>query len=139
MSGGGGGSSAPGRFADYFVICGLDTETGLEPDELSGEWPAAAAAGPAALFPRSALPAPCPGPCPGSPCPAGSPGRCGSPGMPGGHGAGPAQCPGGTNARLSGAGAGPGTALQAVSAPARCPALSWCAAVSTLTRLFRRC
>uniref|UniRef100_A0A672UXF1 DENN domain containing 5A n=1 Tax=Strigops habroptila TaxID=2489341 RepID=A0A672UXF1_STRHB len=35
----GGGSSAPGRFADYFVICGLDTETGLEPDELSGEWP----------------------------------------------------------------------------------------------------
>uniref|UniRef100_A0A8C4VAM5 DENN domain containing 5A n=1 Tax=Falco tinnunculus TaxID=100819 RepID=A0A8C4VAM5_FALTI len=32
---GGGGSSAPGRFADYFVICGLDTETGLEPDELS--------------------------------------------------------------------------------------------------------
>uniref|UniRef100_A0A8C3SFT9 DENN domain containing 5A n=1 Tax=Chelydra serpentina TaxID=8475 RepID=A0A8C3SFT9_CHESE len=33
----GGGSSAPGRFADYFVICGLDTETGLEPDELSGE------------------------------------------------------------------------------------------------------
>lgn len=40
MSGGsGGGSSAPGRFADYFVICGLDTETGLEPDELSGEWP----------------------------------------------------------------------------------------------------
>ncbi|XP_040464081.1 DENN domain-containing protein 5A isoform X3 [Falco naumanni] len=34
---GGGGSSAPGRFADYFVICGLDTETGLEPDELSGE------------------------------------------------------------------------------------------------------
>ncbi|KAE8606100.1 hypothetical protein XENTR_v10010596 [Xenopus tropicalis] len=38
MSGGGGGSSAaPGRFADYFVICGLDTGTGLEPDELSGE------------------------------------------------------------------------------------------------------
>ncbi|XP_031755740.1 DENN domain-containing protein 5A isoform X2 [Xenopus tropicalis] len=36
MSGGGGGSSAaPGRFADYFVICGLDTGTGLEPDELS--------------------------------------------------------------------------------------------------------
>uniref|UniRef100_A0A8C6V776 DENN domain containing 5A n=1 Tax=Naja naja TaxID=35670 RepID=A0A8C6V776_NAJNA len=38
--GGGGGEgasspSAPGRFADYFVICGLDTETGLEPDELS--------------------------------------------------------------------------------------------------------
>ncbi|XP_048342377.1 DENN domain-containing protein 5A isoform X7 [Sphaerodactylus townsendi] len=42
MSGGGSGgsgssSSAPGRFADYFVICGLDTDTGLEPDELSGE------------------------------------------------------------------------------------------------------
>ncbi|KAM4617362.1 DENN domain-containing protein 5A isoform 2-T2 [Discoglossus pictus] len=37
MSGGGGSSSAPGRFADYFVICGLDTDTGLEPDELSGE------------------------------------------------------------------------------------------------------
>uniref|UniRef100_A0ACB8G2P6 Uncharacterized protein n=1 Tax=Sphaerodactylus townsendi TaxID=933632 RepID=A0ACB8G2P6_9SAUR len=41
MSGGGSGgsgssSSAPGRFADYFVICGLDTDTGLEPDELSG-------------------------------------------------------------------------------------------------------
>uniref|UniRef100_A0A671WDA6 DENN domain containing 5A n=1 Tax=Sparus aurata TaxID=8175 RepID=A0A671WDA6_SPAAU len=25
------------RFADYFVICGLDTDSGLEPDELSGE------------------------------------------------------------------------------------------------------
>lgn len=35
--GGGGGGSAPSRFADYFVICGLDTETGLEPDELSGK------------------------------------------------------------------------------------------------------
>ncbi|MEE6498726.1 hypothetical protein FKM82_003215 [Ascaphus truei] len=34
---GGGNSSAPGRFADYFVVCGLDTDTGLEPDELSGE------------------------------------------------------------------------------------------------------
>nr|XP_033784044.1 DENN domain-containing protein 5A isoform X2 [Geotrypetes seraphini] len=33
--GGGGGGSAPSRFADYFVMCGLDTETGLEPDELS--------------------------------------------------------------------------------------------------------
>ncbi|KAK1159789.1 DENN domain-containing protein 5A-like isoform X2 [Acipenser oxyrinchus oxyrinchus] len=30
-------SSNSCRFADYFVICGLDTETGLEPDELSGE------------------------------------------------------------------------------------------------------
>ncbi|XP_033913801.3 DENN domain-containing protein 5A-like isoform X4 [Acipenser ruthenus] len=28
-------SSNSCRFADYFVICGLDTETGLEPDELS--------------------------------------------------------------------------------------------------------
>ncbi|XP_078537095.1 DENN domain-containing protein 5A isoform X3 [Lissotriton helveticus] len=35
--GGGGGNVAPGRFADYFVISGLDTDTGLEPDELSGE------------------------------------------------------------------------------------------------------
>ncbi|XP_069479776.1 DENN domain-containing protein 5A isoform X4 [Ambystoma mexicanum] len=35
--GGGGGNTAPARFADYFVICGLDTDTGLEPDELSGE------------------------------------------------------------------------------------------------------
>ncbi|XP_031443252.1 DENN domain-containing protein 5A isoform X2 [Clupea harengus] len=30
-------SSSSVRFADYFVICGLDTESGLEPDELSGE------------------------------------------------------------------------------------------------------
>ncbi|KTG07545.1 hypothetical protein cypCar_00003048 [Cyprinus carpio] len=29
-------SSSSSRFADYFVICGLDTESGLEPDELSG-------------------------------------------------------------------------------------------------------
>ncbi|KAJ8406432.1 hypothetical protein AAFF_G00300060 [Aldrovandia affinis] len=28
-------SSNSCRFADYFVVCGLDTETGLEPDELS--------------------------------------------------------------------------------------------------------
>ncbi|XP_028972780.2 DENN domain-containing protein 5B isoform X4 [Esox lucius] len=28
---------APCRFAHYFVICGIDTETGLEPDELAGE------------------------------------------------------------------------------------------------------
>uniref|UniRef100_A0A8C7FFN2 DENN/MADD domain containing 5B n=1 Tax=Oncorhynchus kisutch TaxID=8019 RepID=A0A8C7FFN2_ONCKI len=27
--------AAPCRFAHYFVICGIDTETGLEPDELS--------------------------------------------------------------------------------------------------------
>ncbi|KAM5137761.1 DENN domain-containing protein 5A isoform 2-T2 [Mantella aurantiaca] len=33
----GGNSAPPGRFADYFVICGLDTRTGLEPDQLSGE------------------------------------------------------------------------------------------------------
>uniref|UniRef100_A0A8C5QS04 DENN domain containing 5A n=1 Tax=Leptobrachium leishanense TaxID=445787 RepID=A0A8C5QS04_9ANUR len=32
---GGGGSAGPGRFADYFVICGLDNDTGLEPDQLS--------------------------------------------------------------------------------------------------------
>lgn len=25
------------RFADYFVICGLDLDTGLEPDRFSGE------------------------------------------------------------------------------------------------------
>uniref|UniRef100_A0A8C1T2U8 DENN/MADD domain containing 5A n=1 Tax=Cyprinus carpio TaxID=7962 RepID=A0A8C1T2U8_CYPCA len=30
-------SSSSSRFADYFVICGLDTESGLEPDELSGK------------------------------------------------------------------------------------------------------
>uniref|UniRef100_A0A8D2D1W9 Uncharacterized protein n=1 Tax=Sciurus vulgaris TaxID=55149 RepID=A0A8D2D1W9_SCIVU len=34
-SGGGGGGSAPGRFADYSVICGLDPETRLEPNKLS--------------------------------------------------------------------------------------------------------
>lgn len=28
--------SAACRFAHYFVICGIDTETGLEPDELAG-------------------------------------------------------------------------------------------------------
>lgn len=30
-----GSSTAPCRFAHYFVICGIDTETGLEPDELA--------------------------------------------------------------------------------------------------------
>lgn len=30
-------SSSSCRFADYFVVCGLDTESGLEPDELSGK------------------------------------------------------------------------------------------------------
>ncbi|KAM4614737.1 DENN domain-containing protein 5B isoform 6-T6 [Polymixia lowei] len=29
--------AAPCRFAHYFVVCGIDTETGLEPDELAGE------------------------------------------------------------------------------------------------------
>lgn len=26
------------RFADYFVICGLDLDTGLEPDRFAGKW-----------------------------------------------------------------------------------------------------
>lgn len=26
------------RFADYFVICGLDLDTGLEPDRLAGTY-----------------------------------------------------------------------------------------------------
>ncbi|KAM9845814.1 LOW QUALITY PROTEIN: DENN domain-containing protein 5B [Aulostomus maculatus] len=30
-------AAAPCRFAHYFVICGIDTETGLEPDGLAGE------------------------------------------------------------------------------------------------------
>ncbi|MFT7812607.1 DENN domain-containing protein 5B [Arapaima gigas] len=34
-SGSAGGSAAPCRFAHYFAICGLDAETGLEPDELA--------------------------------------------------------------------------------------------------------
>uniref|UniRef100_A0A8D0DRS8 DENN domain containing 5B n=1 Tax=Salvator merianae TaxID=96440 RepID=A0A8D0DRS8_SALMN len=46
MSSGGGGSaappgpgsgSAPCRFAHYFVLCGIDADSGLEPDELAGE------------------------------------------------------------------------------------------------------
>ncbi|KAJ8382726.1 hypothetical protein SKAU_G00035040 [Synaphobranchus kaupii] len=32
-----GSGPAPCRFAHYFVICGMDTETGLEPDELARE------------------------------------------------------------------------------------------------------
>lgn len=28
--------STPNRFADYFVICGLDLDTGLEPDRFAG-------------------------------------------------------------------------------------------------------
>ena len=26
------------RFADYFVICGLDLDTGLEPDRFAGKY-----------------------------------------------------------------------------------------------------
>jgi hypothetical protein len=47
MSGGGGGAAAPGpgsgsspaacRFAHYFVLCGIDADSGLEPDELAGK------------------------------------------------------------------------------------------------------
>ncbi|XP_051546794.1 DENN domain-containing protein 5B isoform X3 [Myxocyprinus asiaticus] len=33
----GSGPSAPCRFAHYFIICGIDNETGLEPDALAGE------------------------------------------------------------------------------------------------------
>ncbi|XP_034434887.1 DENN domain-containing protein 5B isoform X2 [Hippoglossus hippoglossus] len=29
--------AVPCRFAHYFAVCGIDTETGLEPDELTGE------------------------------------------------------------------------------------------------------
>lgn len=29
--------STPNRFADYFVICGLDLDTGLEPDRFAGK------------------------------------------------------------------------------------------------------
>lgn len=31
------GSSGPCRFAHYFVVCGLDTDTGLEPDDGAGD------------------------------------------------------------------------------------------------------
>lgn len=43
MSGGGGAPSGPGsgsapcRFAHYFVLCGIDADSGLEPDELAGK------------------------------------------------------------------------------------------------------
>ncbi|XP_041636609.1 DENN domain-containing protein 5B isoform X3 [Cheilinus undulatus] len=38
MSGSSAGSgAAPCRLVHYFVICGIDTESGLEPDELAGE------------------------------------------------------------------------------------------------------
>nr|XP_006818506.1 PREDICTED: DENN domain-containing protein 5A [Saccoglossus kowalevskii] len=30
-------TQAPGRFAEYFVVCGLDISSGLEPDQLSGD------------------------------------------------------------------------------------------------------
>ena len=31
-------TASPGnRFADYFVVCGLDSSSGLEPDQLSGQ------------------------------------------------------------------------------------------------------
>jgi hypothetical protein len=30
-------SSGTDRFADYFVICGLDLSSGLEPDRFAGE------------------------------------------------------------------------------------------------------
>lgn len=44
MSGSGapGPGAAPCRFAHYFVLCGIDAESGLEPDELAGERPSAA-------------------------------------------------------------------------------------------------
>ncbi|CAI5786295.1 domain-containing 5B isoform X1 [Podarcis lilfordi] len=32
-----GSGSAPCRFAHYFVLCGIDADSGLEPDELAGE------------------------------------------------------------------------------------------------------
>jgi len=32
-----GSGSAPCRFAHYFIICGIDNETGLEPDALAGK------------------------------------------------------------------------------------------------------
>jgi hypothetical protein len=31
-------NSSQVRFADYFVICGLDLKTGLEPDVISGTY-----------------------------------------------------------------------------------------------------
>ncbi|XP_066175854.1 DENN domain-containing protein 5B isoform X2 [Sylvia atricapilla] len=36
-SGNAGPGAAPCRFAHYFVLCGIDAESGLEPDELAGE------------------------------------------------------------------------------------------------------
>lgn len=34
---GSGPSPAACRFAHYFVLCGIDADSGLEPDELAGE------------------------------------------------------------------------------------------------------
>lgn len=34
---GSGSSSAACRFAHYFVLCGIDADSGLEPDELAGK------------------------------------------------------------------------------------------------------
>lgn len=31
-------TAATNRFADYFVICGLDLNEGLEPDRIAGEF-----------------------------------------------------------------------------------------------------
>ena len=31
------GQKPGSRFTDYFVVCGLDVEAGLEPDQLSGK------------------------------------------------------------------------------------------------------
>ena len=46
-------SASPGqRFADYFAICGLDTVTGLEADQLSGELKMLAACYHSCLAPR---------------------------------------------------------------------------------------
>uniref|UniRef100_A0A8C9FLJ7 DENN domain-containing protein 5B n=1 Tax=Pavo cristatus TaxID=9049 RepID=A0A8C9FLJ7_PAVCR len=51
MSGSGapGPGAAPCRFAHYFVLCGIDAESGLEPDELAGEQPGAANSLPASF------------------------------------------------------------------------------------------
>ena len=32
------GQKPGSRFTDYFVVCGLDVEAGLEPDQLSGKF-----------------------------------------------------------------------------------------------------
>ena len=45
----------PQRFADYFVICGLDKDSGLEPDKYFGESFASFALSFCALTPLSSL------------------------------------------------------------------------------------